>query len=467
MKIKPPRKTPNSARFLNAYGPYEHGIWSKQQNSLDSTSEFAGTMLFYRRSYELVEQISKSLLEIFTKNELKNKSILDIGCYDGWILHMLNQKFNFKIALGIEPRQKNIDKGIYARNFYSIKSDVKFKLGTINSANKIIGNKKFDIVINLGTLHHVSSTPDAIKSLCEISNDILIIDSMVIPEPTKDKTKILKYLNLKDLVYFNEKKIWAIAGYKFESPYFDGSTSDTQIVNVPEERLIQMSLEIQDFKIIRQTAPEKNFYNKKMQKLRGVKESLIISRKNLVNQKELDWQIKIHDHELFSVATKIDPIIIYFWLRKLNLVKDAKFLKSLINNLHFISLFKGRVAFNFSVNPTKIILKLSTKFIKKSATELELISNISRAPLDKILLELGKFYISKGHIFEAIECLERIVDKFGSDWRSFYRACFLLSYAYETQNRLKESHEYLNLLNISNPNWPFISTESLMKELSK
>ena len=71
MKIKPPRKTPNSARFLNAYGPYEHGIWSKQENSLDSTSEFAGTMLFYRRSYELVEQISKSLLEIFTKNELK------------------------------------------------------------------------------------------------------------------------------------------------------------------------------------------------------------------------------------------------------------------------------------------------------------------------------------------------------------------------------------------------------------
>ena len=37
----------------------------------------------------------------------------------------------------------------------------------------------------------------------------------------------------------------------------------------------------------------------------------------------------------------------------------------------------------------------------------------------------------------------------------------------EKQNRLKEAQEYLNLLNISNPNWPFISTENLMKELSK
>ena len=37
-------------------------------------------------------------------------SIADIGCYDGWILHELSD-LPFKRMVGIEPRQKNIDKG--------------------------------------------------------------------------------------------------------------------------------------------------------------------------------------------------------------------------------------------------------------------------------------------------------------------------------------------------------------------
>ena len=94
-------------------------------------------MLFFQRSIELVEHISNSLQNNFTHKELRSKTICDIGCYDGWILNMLNEKFKFKKAVGIEPRAKNINKGIYARSFYNVKTDVRFKIGTIESTQKL------------------------------------------------------------------------------------------------------------------------------------------------------------------------------------------------------------------------------------------------------------------------------------------------------------------------------------------
>jgi 2-polyprenyl-3-methyl-5-hydroxy-6-metoxy-1,4-benzoquinol methylase len=256
------KKNTREIRYLNAYGPYEHGIWNSKNGSQYANLQLAGSMLFFQRSLELVEQISSSLLNIFTRKQLRNKTICDIGCYDGWILHMLNEEFKFKKAVGVEPRVKNINKGIYARFFYDVKTDVKFKIGTIDSAQKLFGKETFDIVLNLGTLHHVSSTPDSVKILTELTKDILIINSMVIPRPEKDKTKILKYLNLKDLVYFGEKKSWAFAAYKFESPYFDGSTAETKIVNVPEERLIQMALKYLRVQVLKKNttaAASKNY----------------------------------------------------------------------------------------------------------------------------------------------------------------------------------------------------------------
>ena len=37
-------------------------------------------------------------------------SIIDVGCYDGWILHQLSN-LPFNQMVGIEPREKNIIKG--------------------------------------------------------------------------------------------------------------------------------------------------------------------------------------------------------------------------------------------------------------------------------------------------------------------------------------------------------------------
>jgi hypothetical protein len=378
---------------------------------------------------------------------------------------MLNQKFNFKRAIGIEPRLKNINKGIYARNFYSIDTKVKFKQGSIASAKKLTGGQTFDIVLNLGTLHHVSSTPDSIKSLCKLSKDVLIIDSMVVPAPRKDKVELLRYLNLKDLVYSGEEKIWAIAAYKFESDYYDGSTSGAKIVNVPEEKLIEMSIKTENFEIISQSSPESRYYNKKMQRLRGVKEALVVSRKLYEIRNENDWEGKIYEHEFLQLTVKVDPVILIKWLRKINRNEDAKRLNLHVKKSSRFNFIRMEILILFSKFPTNKFLRYIVKKLEKSSMKIELLQNISRAPLDKIYLELGKFYISQGLLQEANEYLESIIDRPGADWRSFYRSCYLLSCVKSKQKKLTESYEFLNLVKISNSNWPAINCRHVLEKL--
>jgi 2-polyprenyl-3-methyl-5-hydroxy-6-metoxy-1,4-benzoquinol methylase len=448
-------------KYLNAYGPYEHGIWNSQNGSLVANLQLAGSMLFFQRSIELVEQISSSLLGIFTRKELKNKTICDIGCYDGWILHMLNEEFKFKKAIGVEPRVKNINKGIYARFFYDIKTDVKFKIGTINSAQELFDKETFDIVLNLGTLHHVSSTPDSVKVLTELTKDILIIDSMVIPTPEKDKKKILKFLNLKDLVYFGEKKSWAVAAYKFESPYFDGSTAETKIVNVPEERLIQMALTANGFEVLTSASPEENHYSRSKQKLRGVKEALIVSRRTTGTASNMKWEDKIYEHELMHITEKIDPQIIIKWLLKMGLKKEAEQLNSYLQSYSLKNIFRVKILYLFSKSPTNMVLKFIASRVEKSSSSLEILSNLSRAPVDKINLELGKFYLSRKMFDISSTFFHSIIDRPGADWRSFYRACYLLSCIKVKQKSSTQSREYLELLVISNPNFPIKRLKAL------
>ena len=57
--------------------------------------------------------------------------------------------------------------------------------------------------------------------------------------------------------------------------------------------------------------------------------------------------------------------------------------------------------------------------------------------------------------------LDSIIDRPGADWRSFYRACFLLSYIKEKQKNSTHARQYAELLMISNPNFPMLKSEKV------
>jgi 2-polyprenyl-3-methyl-5-hydroxy-6-metoxy-1,4-benzoquinol methylase len=442
-----------SKRLLNANGPYEHGIWANGNISLENVEERAGTYLFFKRSFDLVEKISNRLLEIFSYEELADKTILDIGCYDAWILHQLNLRFNFKRAVGVEPRLKNIQKGEYARIHYGIESKMEILQGSIDSIGELFPETLFDIVLCLGTIHHVESTPAAITNISKASSDIIFIDSMVIEKPERDASNILRLLNLKDVVYLNSEYEWATAAFKFESPYFDGSSFKNQIVNVPEQRLIIMALSSLGFKILDVSSPEENFYTKRYQKLRGVKESFVFARKEDAKVLKIEnWLEKASVYESIFTFTTVDLEFLRKWITQLKLSDYYDFvLKS--GDTKKVR-FRSRIFFLYSKKPTVKSWKFLVNRLRISKETLEILTNISRAPIDKILLEIAKRAIKDQNYGVAVLALETILDRDNADWRSFYRSSYLLSIIYSIQNESVKHQEMIELLRISNSEWP-------------
>ena len=449
-----------SQRLLNANGPYEHGIWTSGDFSLDNLKNKAGTYLFFKRSFNLVETISKRLLENFTYEELSNKTILDVGCYDGWILHQLNVRFNFKRAVGVEPRLKNIQKGEYARRHYGVESKIEVFQGDIDSVGELFPNTSFEIVLCLGTIHHVESTPHAIRCVSKKTSDVLIIDSMVIDKPKSDEKNILHLLNLKDVVYLDSEFEWATAAFKFESPYFDGSAFRNQIVNVPEKRLIVMVLNSLGFTILDSSAPDEEFYNKKYQKLRGVRESFIFAKKKAVTTSDTNnWVEKASIYESIFTFGILELDVLTKWITKLDLnefafppTKDSKKLR--------VSL-RSTLLFLYSKSPTRKITGLLMNKIEISRDNLEILTNISRAPRDKILLEIGKRKIKERDYKLAKTALEQILDGENADWRSFYRATYLLSIIYLISKDTDNYNKAIKILNVSNPEWPLTEKQGM------
>jgi len=442
----------SNIRLLNAHGPYEHGIWSSNNSTKESLRSKAATLLFFARSFDLVERISNELLSLYKIEDLTKMSILDVGCYDGWILHQLDLKFNFKRAVGVEPREKNIHKGKFARNYYEIESAIEILQGSIDSADILLNGEVFDIVLCLGTLHHVESAPNSVAKLAKLSRDLLIIDSMVIEEPRRDSRRILQLLNLKDIVYAGGEHDWAVAAFKFESPYLDGSTAEANIVNVPEERLIRMALKMSSFKVISASSPEKAFYNKKFQKLRGVKESFLVARHSNTqeNSHKTWWTDKAQKHEEINVFELLDIRVLEKWTKKLGIVKEFE----LISNLEKSGKLQAKILFAFSLNPLNTLLKMVTTTLKITMAQREILFNISRSPLDKSRLEVGKTLMQKKEFELALVEFALILDRDGADWRSFYRAAYLSMIAATNIGDLEAAGHFYELLKIANPDWP-------------
>ena len=100
---------------LNANGPYSMAVWRSGEVSVGNEEGLAG------RSEYFIKLIRESILKNYTFDEIKKFSILDIGCNDGWVLNQLSD-LPFNKMVGIEPREKNINKGRIVRKILKLEN---------------------------------------------------------------------------------------------------------------------------------------------------------------------------------------------------------------------------------------------------------------------------------------------------------------------------------------------------------
>ena len=109
------------------------------------------------------------LKPILNKINIKDKTLLDVGCSDGYYA-IESAKLDAKHVLGTDLDGLRIERAKFAKKILNIKN-VDFKVQNVYDLSQ---DEKYDIVMALGFLHRI---PDMIKFLskvCEISNTIIV-----------------------------------------------------------------------------------------------------------------------------------------------------------------------------------------------------------------------------------------------------------------------------------------------------
>ena len=113
----------------------------------------------------------KRLESIFENLDISDKSIIDVGCSDGYYSNKCAE-LGAKNVLGIDPDDLRINRAKFASEILNI-NNVEFKNLDIYSND--LNVKNFDIVLGLGILHRVPDLYGFLKRLTKLGN-ILILE---------------------------------------------------------------------------------------------------------------------------------------------------------------------------------------------------------------------------------------------------------------------------------------------------
>jgi 2-polyprenyl-3-methyl-5-hydroxy-6-metoxy-1,4-benzoquinol methylase len=425
--------TGNTIELINAHGPYNHAVWAYEGRVITNEEKLAG------RAELLSSKLRESILKNFSLDEIKQMSIADVGCYDGWILQSLSD-LPFAEIVGIEPRENNIAKAKIIRELLGIPSRIKFEIGDIDA----LGKQQFDIVICTGVLHHLDSIPMAIHKLRSACKKMLFLETICLSSKYISKD-FKKEIEMKDIAYFNRARICGITGQKYESSYYDGSTDKLRVVSVPSIETLNMYLETEGFKDI-QTILKPKSYNLVWKKNRQFVNAVLLSAKageaiGILSTEESVW-IESYEMGLLKAVLDrnyIEPLYNWAQLGKLNAWNPRLF-----------STFLYLRAPNWL---SSIFLRLHKAWVKDRFT-LEIIKNLKFNTTDKLCLEYGKILYREKDYQQAISVLKKVTHKLNADWRSVYRSFYLLSLIYQEMGTAKESEHYRDLCLTCNLKYP-------------
>jgi SAM-dependent methyltransferase len=154
---------------------------------------------FLKRKKKDQPDIKVSLI----KKYVSNKSFIDVGCMWGvnGFFSFLAEELGAKevVAFDIYPTTEEFNRLKHDRN-----SNVKYVRGDINSKESMNILGKFDVVYCTGLLYHVPDPLYTLSRLKDISKDVLILGTHVIPELNNIQNTAVFYPYLSE----KQRDIW-------------------------------------------------------------------------------------------------------------------------------------------------------------------------------------------------------------------------------------------------------------------
>lgn len=217
---------------INSLGPFNHSVWSGRGVRISHEEKLTGRVEF------LSSALRREILKRFKPEQLREMTVFDVGCFDGWLLESLAD-IPFKSMVGFEPRAENVRKGKRIREILGIPSRVEY----VRADAAGIGGRTCHILICLGVLHHVSSVFETIRCLAATQPQLIILESLVTPSPFITEP-LIRGVEPKDIVYKRGSRKIGLSAFKFETITYPGSTATNTVVEVPTRETIEMALDV-------------------------------------------------------------------------------------------------------------------------------------------------------------------------------------------------------------------------------
>jgi predicted RNA methylase len=112
----------------------------------------------------------KRLEDVFNKCSIKNKSVIDVGCSDGYFSIKMKE-FGAEKVLGIDPDEKRIKNANFAKDFFDL-DRVEFL--PVDIYDLFYDQVKYDVSVALGFLHRIPDIYKALETLCRISDTVVL-----------------------------------------------------------------------------------------------------------------------------------------------------------------------------------------------------------------------------------------------------------------------------------------------------
>ena len=434
---------------INVLGPWVHGYFDLGNGIIiQDKDEIQKKRLFSTR-----DAIFKILNKYYSKNELRRKTLCDIGCNTGYFLFEVFKEFNVKMAVGIEPRQTNLKKARFIAKYFKLpKNRYQLKKGNVLDKSSI---PKSDIVIIPGVMHHLDNHLKALEKIYNITNELCIIETMVLSDELNSK-EISKQLELKDILYQDKKfqNQFGIIGLKLESNINDGSTIHSGIVGIPTTQALILMMKHVGFDTVEVFLSEKqlkNIFNQKS--YREFHLAILVGIKNENNK---NFEKSIEQTEEKNFQTYVPFNVINDLYNKIS-GKSSKKLTD-ISNL----IYESEVFFK-TKKGEKSAIKL--KKIITNKNYFNIIKSIKHAPYEKICYEYSKTCYHLNKFDEAEKICQNLIKIMNLDWRVTYYSYFLLAKIYFDLKDFNKSKKHVLLSLKANPDYSL--SKKLFMDLNK
>jgi SAM-dependent methyltransferase len=110
--------------------------------------------------------------------EIRQMNVLDIGCNSGWFTFDLAERGAHSVD-GVDLRAHNIDQARFLRDYFQLET-ARFEVADAMSFDD---DRRWDIVLNLGVLYHVTDPMRLLQRTYELCERFAVVDTICHPEP--------------------------------------------------------------------------------------------------------------------------------------------------------------------------------------------------------------------------------------------------------------------------------------------